>query len=652
MNQCRQATAPRRMFAAFLIAILLAIGWTGTPAALSAQEAASVSAEQQLIDRYAPIAGLKTQTAECDSDGEPYVPAPIEVWVGDSQVALKHAEDGGSSSTDPVIIQGPTSADLYGLGEDYYLDFPGDPRDPECDYERWSASRMDGLAPTTYAHIKSNGLDQLAVQYWFFYVYNDFNNKHESDWEMIQLVWDVPTVEEALQTDPVAIAFAQHEGGETAKWTDGKVQKDGDHVIFYSAAGSHASQYGSAVYLGWGENGTGFGCDTTTGPTTLVPLDAVLLPDEMPSQGDEFDWLTYEGRWGERQRGHYNGPTGPRMKPQWLSPFTWQEGLRDSSTEVPGASTFGPGPTELFCTISTFGSTLFTVLGTNPLAVIVFVAVLIGGIGALYALAKTTIGEAWSLYRRHWRTFGLIGLILIPIGLIFNGFQYLVTSIPPGKQLFEMMNEGSETGSLTAAILAGTLQHLVGFSIVGPAVITAYQMLERNTEAPAGDVYRSAARLWPATARAVLLMLLVIVPLSLTVIGIPVAIWLGVRWFFIPQAVMLDGLRDRAALRQSAEIVGHGRRWLKVAGIGLFLIIFGAAPGPLVGLICLIIGSSSVTFANSISSLVYATFLPFSILGFTILYRDLQARRAPVPTERPEDFQIEGDPTVTPATAG
>ncbi|HYJ12080.1 MAG TPA: hypothetical protein VEW66_00690, partial [Thermomicrobiales bacterium] len=413
------------MLPAFLITILVVLESIATPAALSAQDAASISTEQQLIDRYAPIAGLKTQTAECDSDGEPYIPAPIDVWSGDAQVALKQAEDGGSSSTDPVIIQGPTSADLYGLGEDYYLDFPGDPRDPECDYERWSDSRMDGLQPTTYAHIKSNGLDQLAVQYWFFYVFNDFNNKHESDWEMMQLVWDVPTVDEALQTAPVEIALAQHGGGETAAWTDSKVQKDGDHVVFYAAAGSHASQYGSAVYLGWGENGTGFGCDTTTGPTTLVPLTALLLPDDIPSQGTEFDWLAYQGRWGERERGHYNGPTGPRMKAQWLSPFIWQEELRDSSTEVPVSSTLGPGPTELFCSISTFGSTLFTRLGTNPVAVIGFVAVLLSTVGALYAVARKTIGEAWALYRRHWRTFGLIGLVLIPVGLIFNGFQYL-----------------------------------------------------------------------------------------------------------------------------------------------------------------------------------------------------------------------------------
>ena len=35
-------------------------------------------------------------------------------------------------------------------------------------------------------------LGKVALQYWFFYPFNDFNNTHEGDWEMIQLVFDAP----------------------------------------------------------------------------------------------------------------------------------------------------------------------------------------------------------------------------------------------------------------------------------------------------------------------------------------------------------------------------------------------------------------------------------------------------------------------------
>ena len=212
----------------------------------------------------------------------------------------------------------PGATDLYARGDQYYLDLPGNPRDAGCDYEQWFDANSDGYDPTTYAHIVSNGTDQLAIQYWFFYVFNNFNNTHESDWEMIQILFEVGTAEEALQADPVSIALAQHGGGETADWTDDKLQRDGTHPIVYSAAGSHATQYGNAVYLGWGENGTGFGCDITTGPTTLVPLNAVLLPATQPDPNGDYAWLNFAGRWGERRKpasstarpGHRPSPPG------------------------------------------------------------------------------------------------------------------------------------------------------------------------------------------------------------------------------------------------------------------------------------------------------------------------------------------------------
>ena len=132
-------------------------------------------------------------------------------------------------------MKAPTAADLYGKEGEYYLDFPGNPLKPGCDYEKWFNEIAEGKPTTAYAHIvEENG--KLALQYWFYYPFNDWNNKHESDWEMIQLVFDAPTAEEALKVDPEIVGYSQHEGAESATWDEEKLEKRGDHPIVYPGA--------------------------------------------------------------------------------------------------------------------------------------------------------------------------------------------------------------------------------------------------------------------------------------------------------------------------------------------------------------------------------------------------------------------------------
>ena len=64
-----------------------------------------------------------------------------------------------------------------------------------CDYEHWARRIAVGQSPTVYAHVATDPghPGKLALQYWLFYVFNDWNNLHEGDWEMIQLVFDAST---------------------------------------------------------------------------------------------------------------------------------------------------------------------------------------------------------------------------------------------------------------------------------------------------------------------------------------------------------------------------------------------------------------------------------------------------------------------------
>jgi hypothetical protein len=211
--------------------------------------AQTASPEQQLAERFAPIAMLRGQSAACDRSGEGYFPAPVEVVLGNQAVVLKQRIDGGSSATDPVVVRGPTAQDLAGLGDDYYLDFPGNPRRVGCtferDFKRFAAAQ--GVQPTTYAHIILTETDdedaepRLVLQYWFWYYFNDWNNTHESDWEMIQLVFEASSAAEALEQEPITVGFAQHGGGELAGWNDDKLDREGDRPVVFPAAGSHGT---------------------------------------------------------------------------------------------------------------------------------------------------------------------------------------------------------------------------------------------------------------------------------------------------------------------------------------------------------------------------------------------------------------------------
>src|SRR5262249_28129592 len=151
-------------------------------------------------------------------------PAPVETVLGNPDIALKQATSDGSS-TDSVVKMGPTSQDLANKDDTYYLDIPGNPHHAGCTYETsfkgYATAR--NAQPTTYARIVvDQERHQLALQYWFWYYFNDWNNTHESDWEMMQLVFDATSAQDALGQEPVKVGYAQHGGGETSTWDDAK----------------------------------------------------------------------------------------------------------------------------------------------------------------------------------------------------------------------------------------------------------------------------------------------------------------------------------------------------------------------------------------------------------------------------------------------
>src|SRR3954465_5405605 len=199
-----------------LVPVVLAILVAGALAG----PASAQSPEQELAKRYAPVVRLVDQPEPCKR-GEPFDPIDAELVLGNPEGALH-----GSWNQTAVLKVGPTGKDLSAGLFGYHLDFPGDALHPGCAFENWGGHLIGGARPRTYARVVTEPRHpgQLALQYWLFYVYNDWNDKHEGDWEMIQLDFPAGSAAEALERKPTEVGFSQHEGGERATWGSDKLQ--------------------------------------------------------------------------------------------------------------------------------------------------------------------------------------------------------------------------------------------------------------------------------------------------------------------------------------------------------------------------------------------------------------------------------------------
>jgi hypothetical protein len=604
--------------------IVLAAMCLGAPGALAASPA------QELVDAYSPITMLaKSEDPPCDNSREQFEPTSVNAMLGNPEVELIRHGEGGQ-----VIKKGPTVEDIAGLGEGYHLDVPGDPLSPGCKYAEDFPELKEkrGLPATTYARIaREEGRSGLVVQYWFFYYFNQFNDLHEGDWEGMQVAFDADTPTEALETGPYEIALFQHEGGESAGWDDPKVQKEGEHPVVYPAAGSHATFYGPAIYVENGSGGSGLGCDNTTEPHLRVEPHPVLVPTDPRPDGPD-SWLTYEGHWGQKEKGYNNGPQGPIEKLQWSQPFTWMEGIRDRSPELPSGFVLGPQVTSAFCgTVKAMANLVNLDAKSRPAAI----AVIVGVILLLIVLVRLTrwspvelkplrqkrafgqlIRAARQLYGRHWRPFVLVGLTSIPVLGAIYGLQQLADVLTGGTAVgVWIQSSGSSIGyAVVAAIAIAYLRDLEEGRLTGYA-IAFKDMVQRFWRVVGGQILAS------------LLPLLI----ALTIIGIPFAIWKFVEWQFVQQEIIFKDKSLREAFRGSTRLVrGNWWRTVRIAG---FLWLISVVIGPALGF-ALIFTPLSLVWANVLGSVVFALLVPYVAIGRTLLYWDLSVRRQEAPAEQ------------------
>ena len=590
---------------------------------------------------YAPVVRLRIQDS-CEGSTAPYEPIDVDLLMGDDEVALR-----GPWDRTNLVRVGPTAADLArGLWE-YHLDFPGDALDPGCTYEEWAA-RLQATAPSTaYARVVSEAAypGKLALQYWFYYVYNDWKNKHEGDWEMIQIVFDASTPRQALGRTPVEVGYSQHSSAERAGWGDDKLQRvGGTHPVVYPAEGSQANFYESRLYL-MRSSAEGVGCDDTQGPSREIRPRIAVIPTGRDDYLREYPWLGFEGRWGERQRGVFNGPTGPNDKRQWTEPITWsQRSWRDKSFDVPAGGALGTSATDLFCGAISTGSEALRQAKLHPGPS----AAIIGGLAVLLLLAvsrtrwapsaplRVARRRAWGqmlsaserVMRGHPRVFLGIGLLFVPLGLVITLVQWLVFRV---ALLAPLVDEAGERNAFVDALALGLglVFTILGFALVQAAAARALVEIDAGRPVTALSAYRAVLPRLRALVPALVIFVVVQAVLDLTVVLLPVAVFLLVRWSLIGSVAAVEGGTAVGLLRRSAALArGH---WWRVASVALGVTAVALLLGPAIGVLVLLATGAAFDLVNLIAALVYVTALPFAATASAYLYFDLRVRHETEP---------------------
>ncbi|HEX6458415.1 MAG TPA: hypothetical protein VF032_05820 [Thermoleophilaceae bacterium] len=605
-------------------------------AALAASPAAHAdtrSPAAQLATRYVPVLGFEPQKQPC-GPGQVYRPTRVDTLLGHPEVKLR-GPDGR------VVGDAPTGPELFGLGEGYYIDQPGDPLRPGCTFEknwlRWSA----GTKPVVYAHLATDAAhrDKLALQYWFFYTFNDFSGKHEGDWEMAQLDFEATSPEEALRKEPYQVDAAQHAGGERTDWASRNLVKQGTHPVLFVSTGSQATYFGRELYLGRGPS-EGFGCDDTRDTTTLVHPGFELLPEVPDSASQPFAWLAFHGRWGQREKGFNNGPTGPSAKEAWTQPIEWADGLRDSSVTVPGTRTFGPSVTHFFCGAVKQVSVVLNWALVHPFPFYIFAGLVLAGTGQ--AARRTTwrpvlreplrmrrgggqiLRAALRIYLSDARTFLGIGAAFVPLSILAAAVQWVLFHLT-GLGAFVALDGRHGAVTTLLALLIGGVGAAIASVCTTAAVACALDELDRGGRIGPVEAFRRASRHAGELANAFVRQFGSVVILSLLVIGIPFALYLYIRWSLFAQACVLEKRSGRGSLRRSAALVRG--KWWRTFGFTALVNVLAALSGPLFGVALLLLTDRSLNFINVAGSVIYTATVPYAIIALTLYYFDLEARR-------------------------
>jgi hypothetical protein len=225
--------------------------------------------------------------------------------------------------------------------------------------------------------------------------------------------------------------------------------------------------------------------------------------------------------------------------------------------------------------------------------------------------------DSLSVFRRHvWLFILLSAAVVIPVEVAVEGIG------------LEMLTSSyDESPSLEESAVPTVVGFLVMTPIITAICIYALHTIAEGARPSAGEVFVAGFEAFTPLFGAVVLAALGIA-LGFLALVVP-GVYLAVRWYFVPQTVVIEGARGPAALTRSSQIVQGS--WWRTFGLVLLANLAIAIPGFLLLTPFTAIAASTDQSVWALVGTILATSVttPFVALYSTLLYYDLLARRAP-----------------------
>jgi len=275
-----------------------------------------------LLKTYAPVLYLHPD--------EEFFPKTIDSMLDESDLILNRIWPLSDRIIDeiPVAVE---SLSYENVTENYYLDM----RDASGGYKVVNIpdpNRFHKYPNNIYGRVDNRHESLIVLQYWFFYPYNNWYNKHEGDWEMIQIILNKMMV-------PLVATYSFHHDANTIDWID--IDKiDGTHPKVFVAKGGHASYWDLSEHT----YNTKKEKVSQIGPKLILNEDYTLTEID-----NSIGWVNFLGTWGEPGSLGTGGPNSPaNVRYNLNEPNRWDEPLKFAeSTRSPDTTAIVTCPVNL-----------------------------------------------------------------------------------------------------------------------------------------------------------------------------------------------------------------------------------------------------------------------------------------------------------------